>query len=139
MKLKNIFRRGASPPKEKPNSQELPCEHPRNVVPETITINDVDVLNEPRKGLRPAVSLFYYYKDRVDELNGAKIPKSEIAAAFDVDKRTVRNWVKALSDVGALKYKYSGLVRLNPKICFTGTQENYKKAVIEYDRFNGDL
>lgn len=139
MKIKNLFRRGAAPPTEKPNNQELTSAHPCDVKPQMVNINDVSVLTQRRQGLRAAVSLFYYYKDHMDELNSVKIPKAELAAVFGVEKRTVKNWVKALSDVGAIKYKYSGSVRLNPKICFSGSQENFNKAVIEYDRFNGDL
>ena len=96
MKIKNLFRRGAAPPTEKPNNQEQPCAHQRDVGAQSIIINDVECLTERRQGLRVAVPLFYFYKDRMDELNSVKIPKAELAAAFNVKERTVKNWVKVV-------------------------------------------
>ena len=106
---------------------------------EEIRIKNLNVLNERRRGLRPATSLFYYYQDHADELNRVKIQKSELAAELNVSERTVSNWVRALANVGLIKYKYSGSARLNPEFWFVGSQENYKKALEEYKRFKSDI
>ena len=106
---------------------------------EIIQIKNLDILKERRRGLRSALALFYVYVEKVDALNRATISKDVLAAELHVSARTVKNWAKALTDVGAIKYKYSGSARLNPDIYFNGTKENYIKAQEEYKLFRGDL
>ena len=110
-----------------------------NQVEKTIKIKKLDVLNERRRGLRPATSLFNYYQDHTDELNRVKIQKIELAAVLNVSERTISNWVRALASVGLIKYKYSGAARLNPEFWFVGSQTNYEKALEEYKRFKSDI
>lgn len=104
-----------------------------------IYIKNTSVLNERRRNLRSATSLFNLYQERVDNLNCVKISKDALAEELNVTSRTVANWLRALSDAGVIKYKYSGSARLNPKIYFSGSEENYIKALSEYERFHGDL
>jgi len=106
---------------------------------EEIRIKNVDVLNEKRRGLRPASRLYYYYVDHVDKLNRAEIKKEKLAAALNVSPRSVSNWVRALANAGLIKYKYSGSARLNPKNYFFGTETNYIAALEEYERFRSDV
>ena len=138
MKLRNIFRRETTSPAPE---HTTPVNTPpsETTEPGEIKINNVDIIYSNRKGLRVAVSLFMYYKDHVDELNCIQLPKGDLATILEAHERTIKNWVKALSDAGIIKYKYSGTVRLNPEIYFTGTKENYEKALLEYERFKSDI
>ena len=139
MKIFKLFKRGLDPPPEENRTEELQREQPHATSQDLIVKNDVEILREKRRGLRASVPLFYYYKERVNELNGAKIPCEIVARDMRACKRTVKNWAKALSDVGVLKYKYSGAVCLNPIYSFNGTRSNYEKALSEYEKFKGDL
>lgn len=104
-----------------------------------IEINKFEKLNENRGKLRSATPLYNIYINEVDELNRVKITKPTLAKRLNVTRRTVGNWVHALHDAGIIKYKYSGTARLNPKVYFSGSADNYKKANEEYERFKGDL
>lgn len=104
-----------------------------------VKIKNLTVLTERRRGMRPANTLFNYYVGEVDALNCAKISKDKIATSLNVSARTVANWIRTLSDAGVIKYKYSGLTRLNPEIYFDGSMKNYKKALAEYQRFKADI
>ena len=137
MKIFNVFKRGLDPPPDENQGERQ--EQQSTTSNDLIIKNNVDILREKKRGLRASIPLFYYYKERVDKLNLVKIPKSDVAREMNVEERTVKNWVKALSDVGVLKYKYSGTVRLNPIHSFNGTREDYEKALSEYERFKGDL
>lgn len=104
-----------------------------------IEINKFEKLNENRVKLRFATPLYNIYINEVDALNRIRLPKPELAKRLNVTKRTVGNWLHALHGAGIIKYKYSGVARLNPKIYFSGTKEDYIKAIDEYERFKGDL
>lgn len=104
-----------------------------------VSINKIDVLNERRKGLRPATSLFNFYRDNVDALNRISKTKDELAARLRVSRRTISNWTRALCEVGVIKFKYSGSARLNPQVYFSGSEEDFKKAILEYETFRSDL
>ena len=106
---------------------------------EQIYIKNFNVLKERQRWLRPATLLYYYYQEHVDELNCAKIQKSELASELNVSERTITNWVHALSKAGLIKYKYSGSVRLNPDFYFVGTKDNLEKALEEFKRFKSDI
>ncbi len=105
----------------------------------TVLIKNLDVMNERKPCLRPATSLFNYYRDNVDALNRIEAPKDVLAQKLNVSRRTLSNWIHALVNSGVIKYKYSGSARLNPNIYFNGLKKDYDKAVIEFDRFHSDL
>ena len=104
-----------------------------------IEINKFELLNENRGKLRSATPLYNIYINEVDALNRIRRSKTELAERLNVTRRTVGNWLYALHGAGIIKYKYSGVARLNPKIYFSGSKDNYKKAIEEYERFKGDL
>ena len=104
-----------------------------------VYINKTELLNERRKALRPATSLFNYYRDHVDALNRIQNTKNELAERLRVSRRTISNWTRALHDAGVIKFKYSGSARLNPEVYFSGSEENYIKALEEYKNFKSDL
>lgn len=102
-------------------------------------IKKLDVLSERQPGLRPANTLFNVYVQKVDELNRAHVKKEKLANELNVTSRTVANWIRALVNVGAIKYKYSGEMRLNPDVYFDGATKNYKKALEEFKKFKSDI
>lgn len=105
---------------------------------ENVKIKKLDVLNSSR-ALRGAAVLVNYYIDNVDALNFIKMSKNNLSIHFNVAPRTVANWIYALVEAQVIKYKYSGATRLNPKIYYDGTRENYEKASSEYDAFRSDV
>lgn len=106
---------------------------------EQVIIKKFDVLNERRRGLRPAVSLFHYLTERSDVFNRVERSKTQIAKDMNVSPRTVANWLHALSNIGAIKYKYSGSARLNPNFYYVGNKQEYDCAVKEYELFKSDI
>ena len=104
-----------------------------------IQIKNLDVLSERQPGLRPANTLFNVYVRKVDALNRAHVKKDKLANELNVTPRTVANWIRALANVGTIKYKYSGDVRLNPDVYFDGAVKDYKKALEEYASFKSDI
>lgn len=104
----------------------------------TVHNKNLEILNERRR-LRTAAPLLNYYIDNVDAFNAGKFNKDDLARHFNVTARTVSNWVHALAEAHVIKYKYSGLTRLNPKIYFKGTQEDYDRALADYATFRGDI
>lgn len=106
---------------------------------EHIEIKNFETLNERRRGLRPAVALFYYLTERCDSFNRIKRNKSQIAGDMNVSPRTVANWLHSLANIGAIKYKYSGSTRLNPKFYYVGNSDGYACAIKEYELFKSDI
>jgi len=104
-----------------------------------VNVKNLTVLAERRRNLRPAVVLFHFLAEKTDALNCIHLSKGALAERFHVNERTVANWLYALADVGAIKYKYSGIIRLNPIIYYVGTRKNYKKALSEYETFRSDI
>ena len=74
-----------------------------------------------------------------DDVNGIKTSKVELAAALNRSRRTIAEWIILLCKSGAIKYKYSGQVRLNPYFYYQGTAENHKKAISEWQNFKSDI
>ena len=105
----------------------------------TIYVNNTAILNERRRGLRPAVALFYYLKDNSDALGVVNKSKDELAKALNVCPRTIKNWLYALSAIGVVKYKFAGKVQINPSIYFTGSDEQRKDALRTYEAFKSDI
>ena len=105
----------------------------------TIYVNNTEILNERRKGLRPAVALFHYLTARADALGVVNATKEDLAKALNVCPRTVKNWLYALKNANVLKYKYSGKIQLNPDIYFSGTDEQRKIALETYKAFKSDI
>ncbi len=103
-----------------------------------IQINNINKLYENR-AIRSSALLLNFYIENVDAWNAGKFCKDDLARKFNVSRRTVSNWIRALSDAGVIKYKYSGSARLNPKIYFSGSEEDYKKALDEFSKFRADL
>ena len=97
-----------------------------------------EVIADKFKNIASAMALLSVYMKLVDELNGIKVGKDELAAAMGVERRTITNWIDKLRDNGVIKYKYSGSTRLNPFFFYNGTRVGYEKAIKEWQTFVSD-
>lgn len=100
-----------------------------------LNIYDLSVLADKLSEIKPAMLLLNVYIQKRDELNRIYLTKQEIADVLGVKKRTVTNWIIKLAKSGAIKYRYSGSTRLNPFFSFEGTEEEYVKAIDEWESF----
>ncbi len=53
--------------------------------------------------------------------------------------RTIRGWLALLAKNGAIKYKYSGRIMVNPRYDFDGTLEDYVATCENYENFKSDV
>ena len=53
--------------------------------------------------------------------------------------RTIRGWLALLAKNGAIKYKYSGKIMVNPRYDFSGTLEDYVATCETYENFKSDV
>ncbi len=104
-----------------------------------IYVNNTEILHERRRGLRPAVTLFYYLKDKIDAQNVVNTSKEELARALNVCPRTLKNWLYSLRQINVIKYKYSGKIQINPDIYFSGSEEQRKAALETFRAFKSDI
>lgn len=98
-----------------------------------------EIISSKKKRLRPAGTLFYYYMEETDKLGRITAQKSNLARIFDVNERTVANWLYALRNENLIKYKYSGKTMLNPDMYFFGSDADYEQAKNEYAQFKSDI
>ena len=104
-----------------------------------VYVNKSEILSEKKKGLRPAVPVFYYLRERVDVNGIVKVSKETIAKELDVCPRTVKNWLYALRRADVLKFKFSGKIMINPEVYFFGEDEQQKNALKLYSEFKSDI
>lgn len=102
-------------------------------------INDLSILADRLPYIRPAMVLLNIYIQKVDAQNRADVPKTVLAKVLNVSAHTISNWLRKLSKAGAIKYKYSGSVRLNPNFYFYGTQDEFDEAEKEWKAFKSDM
>lgn len=96
-------------------------------------------LDVGERKLRPAIALYNYLTSQADALNVIRKGKEALANVFDVTPQTVGNWLRVLADYNVLKYKYSGIARLNPIFYHFGTDEERETALKEYELFRSDI
>ena len=104
-----------------------------------ISIYDLSLISESLKEISPAMCLFTVLMQICDNVNSLQTSKQELADALGRSRRTVADWIIRLCRAGVIKYKYSGALRLNPAIYYKGTEECYKKALIEWKEFKSDI
>ena len=56
-----------------------------------------------------------------------------------VSARTVRGWLNLLAKNGAIKYKYSGKMIINPNYVFEGTEDEFVNALQAWESFKSDV
>lgn len=96
-------------------------------------------LDVGERKLRPAVALYNYLTIEADGHNVVRKGKEALANVFGVTPQTVGNWLRVLADFGVLKYKYSGIARLNPNFYHYGTEQERETALKEYELFRSDI
>ena len=105
---------------------------------EEIYVYAPQVIAGKMKAIKSAMVFLSLLMKFADEMNRIEINKGEFASQMKVDKKTITNWVNKLRDNGVIKYKYSGSTRLNPFFYYSGTRENYEKAIAEWRSFVSD-
>lgn len=106
---------------------------------EQVHIYDISVFENSLTYIKSAMLLLNMYYQKKDKLNRIKASKAEISAAIGVSYGSIGNWIRKLCKAGAIKYKYSGETRLNPKFAFDGTAEEYRQAIQEWQNFRSDI
>ena len=89
--------------------------------------------------LPPALKLLFTLLSIADERGCIRTNKDDLARAINVTRQTVGNHLIALCNSKVIKYKYSGLARLNPDFFRLGNETeraNYRK---DYDAFVSDI
>lgn len=105
-----------------------------------ITKKEYTSLFKSRKaGVRASKILYEYYLDNVDFRNSVSQKKTDVAKALNVTTRTISNYIKTLCNLQLIKYKYSGITRLNPIFFYNGKEEDYKIILREYENFESDI
>lgn len=105
---------------------------------EVFTIYDISVIKN-LNDVRPAMQFLHVLTEICDVYGAIESSKTALAKAFDVTPHTISNWLRKLAKNGALKYKYSGITRLNPFFYFQGTQKDFDIAEQEYKAFKSDI
>ena len=104
-----------------------------------VSIYDLSPISDSLKKISPAMGLLNVLMQICDDVNALQTSKNELADALGRSRRTIADWIIRLCKSGAIKYKYSGALRLNPAIYYKGTEERYKKALIEWESFKSDI
>lgn len=73
------------------------------------------------------------------EYNVVKVKKTELAEALSKSTRTITSWILVLCGAGAIKYKYTGEYRINPKLYFKGSLEQYQETLLDWQSFKSDV
>ena len=73
------------------------------------------------------------------DMGQAELKKTTIADYLELTPQTVGKHLKIYADCQLLKYKYSGLIRVNPNFYYNGAPELQESAVQEYNSFKSDI
>ena len=65
--------------------------------------------------------------------------KGALAKAVGVSKQTVGTHINEFARCNLLKFKYSGVARLNPDFYYSGNPDKKSSAVFEYQLFKSDV
>ncbi|MBR2385099.1 MAG: replication/maintenance protein RepL [Clostridia bacterium] len=74
-----------------------------------------------------------------NERNVVKVTKTKIADALSKSIRTITSWILVLCGAGAIKYKYTGEYRINPKFYFKGSLADYEETLVDWQNFKSDV
>ena len=104
-----------------------------------VSIYELGEISEVLAKASPAMALVNVYMGAVDERNGVRVKKTELADALGKTRRTISEWIIKLCKYGVIKYKYSGETRLNPFFYYNGTLKDYERAKQEWQEFKSDI
>ena len=111
----------------------------------TVSIqNDMSVFIGRLAYIRPAQQLLAVLSYLRDQTNELKTSVKELVEAISEDNRTVsartvRGWLNLLAKNGAIKYKYSGKIMINPNYVFEGTEDEFISALQAWESFKSDV
>ena len=106
---------------------------------EQIHVYDLTIFGERLGKIERALVLLNLFIQIKDKLNRVHVKKEKLAVVIEKSYRTVSDYIKILAENGAIKYTYSGSVRLNPFFSFDGTAADYNEAVREWFAFRSDI
>ncbi len=104
-----------------------------------IHVYDLTSFGERLGEIKRALLLLDLLVQIKDKFNRAHVRKQALAAALGYNYRTISLHMEILAKNGAIKYRYSGSVRLNPFFSFDGTAADYDEAVREWFAFSSDI
>lgn len=105
----------------------------------SIFVYDVSPLSDSLPSMTSAMVLLNVFMQLADELNEVRTSKKELAAVLGKSRRTIAEWIIQLCKSGAIKYKYAGIVKINPDVYYKGTAPNYERACKGWKEFNSDI
>ncbi len=65
--------------------------------------------------------------------------KAELADVLQVTSQTVGKKLSQFVNTNILKYKYSGLMMINPEFCYKGVEEQKADVLRQYQLFKSDM
>ena len=74
-----------------------------------------------------------------DENGDVRLKKEELANYLNTSRQTVGLHLRRLATCDLLKYKYSGLVKLNPEYFYNGPSEGWAEAQSQYSSFISNI
>lgn len=103
--------------------------------PRAKTMNINDRITGQKCG-RSALALWEEIKRAVGNGSETSLDKWALARRWRISIRTIKNWERALERAGAIKFKFSGRIYVNPDAYYTG--DDLAVAKQKYADFNGD-
>ncbi len=80
------------------------------------------------------------YAKYIGKYNQIKFSKKQLADYIgNVQPATIGTHLRKLVNSGAIKYKYSGLMFINPEFCYVGAPEDLEKTKELYKLFKSDM
>ena len=104
---------------------------------EKVKINQYsDLFRGQKLGVRATKILYEYLIEVIDKkTNTTKVCRIELANILGATDRTVKNYLRRLVELDALKYKFNGKIILNPKYYFEGEIRDFDKTIESYSKF----
>ncbi len=99
---------------------------------------DITIFEDRLKYMNKALTLLNILVQAKDSFNRVTAKKYDIAKLVAKNPRTVAGWLRLLSLNGAIKYKYSGDIMVNPYFAFDGSDEEYEKTTLDWAKFRSD-
>ncbi len=91
------------------------------------------------KKLNVQTQLLFLLTVCADDKGEVRLNKEELAKYLDVSRQTVGVHLKTFATCNLLKYKYSGIAKLNPEFFYNGTAVNLSSAIEDYSKFTTDI
>lgn len=105
----------------------------------SVFVYDLSPLSDSLPSITPAMVLLNVFMQLANDVNEIRTTKNELATVLGKSRRTIAEWIIQLCKSGAIKYKYKGIVCVNPLVYYKGTAQNYKNARNNWEEFKSDI